>query len=69
MKGQGGGEVMDPVGWERMNSPGVLGGLGPTTRCGSMALAQKFGISPSTPPLACTLTIQLVSSIFMQLKK
>lgn len=69
MKGQGGGDVMDPVDWERMSSLGVSGGVDPTTRCGSMALAQKSGIFPSVPPSECTLTIQLGSSIFMQLKK
>lgn len=69
MKGQGEGEATDPAGWEKMRSPGVLGGVDPITKCGLMVLTLKSGIFPSTPPLGCTLTIQLVSSIFMQLNK
>lgn len=69
MKRQGEGEVTDPADLEKTNSPGVLGGVDPITSCGSMVLALKSGAFPNTLQLGCTLTIQLVSSIFMQSKK
>ena len=69
MKEQGGGGATDPAGWERMNSPGVSGGVVPTISCGSTASVKKSGTSPSAPPSGFTWTNRLVSSVFMQLKK
>jgi len=66
MNGLGGGHATDSVGWEKMNSPGVLGGVDPTTSCGSMASIQTSGIFPSTPQSGSTLTIRLAYSIFTE---
>ncbi len=69
MKAQGGGEATVPAGLARMSSPGVSGGADPITRCGSTASTQKSGVFPSAAPSGYTSTIQLGSSIFMQLKR